>query len=124
MFGMSQSTAQFMYRVLVLSAAAALLGIILIDAIAIFYFGDGEAEKLLAELNGPLVSAFGALTAMTVGHQVIASVVNKVLPSNVSVASPGSSGNNVATMQIPTNLSVPVNVPVSIPVSDAVESGT
>lgn len=101
--GINNDTIQFIAKLFAITVALGLLAIIGTDIGAIFVFGDGEALKLIGMLNGPLITAFGALSAATMGHQLLGTVVQRLFGSGVSVASPGSSIN------------VPVSVPVTLP---------
>lgn len=104
---LTSDTVQFIAKVFALTIALGVLSIVGIDGVSILHFGDGEALQLIGQLNGPLISAFGALSAATVGHQILGTVLSRLFGSSVPVAAPGSS------VTIPMN--VPVNVPVQVP---------
>lgn len=113
----SPNTAQFLYRALILTACLGVLAILGIDAGCIFVFGDGTATRLIGELNGPLVTVFSWLGAATLGHQVVASVLGRLLGTSVSVAPSGASSNE-------TNTTTPVTIHTDATTPMTIRTGT
>jgi hypothetical protein len=96
----TSDTMQFIARLFACTLAVSVLAIIGVDIGVIFHFGDGIATQYLRELNGPLFGAISALGLGTLGHQVLAAVIARMLPSSGSTS---------------TTPSAPVSVPVAPP---------
>jgi hypothetical protein len=90
---MNVQTQQFVYRVMVVTLAAALLAVILIDAGVIFVWRDGEAITLINQLNAPLVAGFSSLAVAMLGHQILPALAAKLAGGGVTPPAVQSSAN-------------------------------
>jgi hypothetical protein len=98
----SSDTLQFIYRVLVCSICLAVLSIIAFDFVCALHFGDGEAQALIGEINGALQWAVGVLGVATVGHQIVASIIQRLLGVSTPAAPPGAS-TGVPSVPVPSS---------------------
>lgn len=72
--GMTQDTLQFVYKALVIAFVVAFAGVIGALIASIFHFGDGEAQRIIADLTPAVLGAFGTMGLMFLGHQGVSAL--------------------------------------------------
>lgn len=73
---MTQDTTQFVAKVLVLMLAGVVGAIILTLCIAIFVFGDGEAQHIISDLTPVALGAVSSIATAFIGHSVAGAIVS------------------------------------------------
>lgn len=73
----SPQTQQFMFKAVVLTVCAILVGSFLFMFAAALKLGDGEAVRIIDAMQTPVLGAFGTLIAFLTGHQASQALIAK-----------------------------------------------